>query len=433
MENNTSHGDYNATHTKEEEILGWSILLGIDCINTILHVVGISLLSHLYRGGERRPQTMYLLNLSCTELALSIFAIPIGGIGLSRLLVGKIDENVYNFLYFTAHTGVIINITCAMFLLTGDRMLSIMYGVRYSAYWTRTKTLVAIMITWVVTVTTSAVLGVLVLIYGKTAYLDKIYWLIVLYITPSLNALYLILAIIVYSTMLIKLVKSRKRFRNSSSSSSTSSCSTTCNLFFHSKFSVSILIISSYLLFTVGPNITGAVWLTAFPGVLGRPYQFFRLFYYISIRFSCTIDAQIYIFLHPKIKELIRNIFCPKKKSESPIKLPSAVRRARENAIQPKLEKKSIDCDPEPKDTIMEKYVIEFEQRIDFLEKQIMFDRRLIEEQHKTIRQLIDLPKEQQRTKDSMIEIPKGNRSTSNKCVAFMDHYTTDNIIIHNI
>ena len=87
--------------------------------------------------------------------------------------------------------------------------------------------------------------------------------------------------------------------------------------------------ITSYLLLTVAPNVTRSVWGFAFHFKPEKVYQAFLYFYEISVRLSCTVDALIYIFIHPKIKQLIAKLICCSQNAQPQMEIPSGVQRAR--------------------------------------------------------------------------------------------------------
>ena len=175
--------------------------------------------------------------------------------------------------------------------------------------------------------------------FNLTDLFDRILDIIVGYVVTSMNIAYLLFAILCYAVMLMKLIKSHQRFQNSSSSSSSSSsCSKIYQIIFRTKFSMSILIITSYLLFTIVPNVTDSVWVIAFNSQPQRTFKKFNHFYRISLRFSCTIDALIYIFLHPKIKELVAKRICCSQNERLQMKLSPGVRRARDKRRHEEME-----------------------------------------------------------------------------------------------
>ena len=106
---------------KDEMIAVRGTCVGINSMNIILHIIGISLLVYMYRRGDNKPQQIYLINLSCAELIWSVCCFASDVIEELKLLDWTVDENLLHAVQFALYTGLMINITCAMSYITGDR------------------------------------------------------------------------------------------------------------------------------------------------------------------------------------------------------------------------------------------------------------------------------------------------------------------------
>ena len=198
-----------------------------------------------------------------------------------------------------------IHALCAMFYVTGDRLYTVMASPnKYRNFWTIRKTWILVLITWLgyVIICIAGVLG--------TVYMRMLSFMnqaIMTYVGISLQCLYLVFAIITYSAIFVKYVRSSLKFNSSVQ-----------NILQRSKFSTAVMIIFTYVIFTNIPSIATAVAyihyfmikdkmerLTYAKNVMSTVW----IYSTISARVSVTVDALIYVFLQDKVRKMFFNVF----------------------------------------------------------------------------------------------------------------------------
>ena len=352
-----------------------SICSGINIINIALHGIGVILLATLFKNGDRSFQQLYLLNLATSQLIKNTLgaAHALSTVGSTDYVPDK------SALWVALWTGINYNVICAMFYITGDRLLQVCHNLKYSkVYWSVKKTCILIIITWIINVLISVSFSVshvvatnlkptLVVSYPQlnvsadhlnfsdppivnrtyeehiasskrhlesirndsdTIYLiDRIKYVIKIfdtYIPPTLEVTYLIFAVVTYLVMFSKYVQSKRTFEQSDSSAIT--------LFLHSRFFIPVLLISSYLIFTVIPTIIVIVWWWTSPNYAVEAFRIFVMCTKISVRLSCTVQAFIYLFIKPQVRTLFfRKVCCTRKIYSNKNHNRKAIRRARPN------------------------------------------------------------------------------------------------------
>ena len=130
----------------------------------------------------------------------------------------------------------------------------------------------------------------------------------VIYIKPTVLSIFSIFAMVSYSIMFVKYVKSKRSFHGNihgnSSTSSTSSTSSIVVIFSQSRFFISVLLVASYLLLSVIPYLMNTVWFL----VDHKGSKSFKIYPQISRRVSHTVDSVIYIFIQPPVRKMLLRI-----------------------------------------------------------------------------------------------------------------------------
>ena len=221
-----------------------------EILNILMHGVGIWLLVCTFIRGQKSTQTMYIINLAISEIIKNIFLLIV-----DLLLVGIYSTDnrnlVIGFWYVNAFfaTGVIYNYTLSMFYITADRLFHIILHVKYPVYWSVGKTKRLLICSWVfcLTISTSFTL-VLHFVYKSVVNEDEVYLRIFLiYIPIVLYIIYVLFACLTYTKMFLQFARSRTN-RNARRLS-------LFNIFINSRFFVSVLLISSFLLLMVTPRL----------------------------------------------------------------------------------------------------------------------------------------------------------------------------------
>ena len=269
----------------------------LSLTNVILHTFCVILLIKTYKSTKQKAQHLHLLNLSMAELIKNILYLAQYFLGLystkwAKYLVACIAETA-------AYTTYMV----AMFLLTADRLAATTLNIKYKAIFTIRRTKIVCISTWIFTF--CVVLPITVLFYvmsGKDRILASGYIIFGL-IPLTLNIVYLLFAITSYVFMFTIFVRSRR------STCSTEEGTVQRSLLYwfrHSKFYVSVILVTSFLLFSVIPYI-----LTSYTEILSYTvddlgdWHVLVFAAFLSSYLSDTTDAIIYFVMYPPIRRLL--------------------------------------------------------------------------------------------------------------------------------
>lgn len=278
-------------------------LLSIEAGNCLLHVIGLYLLFHVYRGEPKDTQKLCLINLAFSELMWNSVLVVRDMIKIFHLL--GYSQNALNTAFWCLSmflaTGVTyINIS-AMFYLTADRLMQILLHLRYAEYWNVGKTRIVFIITWSFNILLS--ITALTYTFYNFEYVRheiKLSKILSVYVMTSLFFIYILFAMFTYFTLFCVYVKSeQKYFRKHSSSGVDKSV---VKIFIESRFFLSVILIGSYLLLTVFPSLIRAIWYL----VSYSTFTYHMTAYYLlSTRLSHTVDAVLYIFAQRSVRDVI--------------------------------------------------------------------------------------------------------------------------------
>ena len=258
-------------------------------LNSLMHGVGGILLYQTYKR-RKTPQHLLLVNLSLTEflrnltrVIICIMFITEGGVTLPAVSLWTVYVTIITYLYFSA-----------MFLITADRLVATLLNVRHKIVCTPGRTKLLILLSWcvvlVVTVTVSAyyhsVYGVLWMFADDTIHQTMVYRVIMV-----LTILYLISVVFCYILIFLKYTRSKRSISHSHLSS--------FQLFKKSKFYVSVLLITTFLLLQVIPY-----------GILiikgDHLHDVVKMVLNILSEISDTTDFLIYVFMYEPVYNLLR-------------------------------------------------------------------------------------------------------------------------------
>ena len=207
---------------------------------------------------------------------------------------------------FCVHLGSVELLYMLMVALTLDRLMNIVIGMRYSAYWTPGKTKKLLIIFWVIGCLWS--LANVVMYYFRGS--EWVYNVTVAYVGLVKSIAYIVLAFVTYLVIFWKYKKSRDSLHQFQSSENTerSEHSSFLQMFRKSRFYVSVLIIFTYLLFITIPY--GVFVFLSANGKLLENKTITTEFKIaeILIHLSYTSDAVIYIFLQSDVRKTLLGI-----------------------------------------------------------------------------------------------------------------------------
>ena len=240
-------------HTTSDRIIGITIFL-LDVINSSLHIFGCYLLIYSYRTQRRKStQDVFLINLAFIEFIWNFMSVI-------RDVFAIFIELVLGFWYIHLFlwTGGLCMVITSLFLLTADRLLHVVLGIRYTT---------SVHKAWTLVICTSAIN----IIIGVTA---AILWqvspshthtigMVTYVIITSLYVIYFLFTSIAYSIMFRKYLITRRNPLLQEHDYSLQQTST-WNLFKNSKFFIPVLLSSTFLIFNVLPSIAFTIYLSTY-------------------------------------------------------------------------------------------------------------------------------------------------------------------------
>lgn len=287
----------------------------LSIVNIIFHLTGAYILIHLYRNGHKTPQKIYLVNLSLIEIVKNLLLITYD------ILVCM---NYFHFHEYAIHVvvpyltiiyenGVAYHYYIAMFLLTLDRLLATVLNIKYPIYWKPRRAMVIIFcVTTFNVIMCSGTLISYVLLGEEKFKTYGIRKILTTYVAITLNLVFIALAISTYSYMFYTHIRSQRYFTDIDD---VTSHVTAFSIFRRTKFFVSILIIISFIVFTVLPDLIFGIH-----GVRTNNKHIsyaFRVYLLISFSLSDTVDSVIYIFLQKSVRDvLFTKLECFRRRNE---------------------------------------------------------------------------------------------------------------------
>ena len=270
-------------------------------VNIILHSIGIHSLVLIYKHGQlQSPQRLLLIYLSFAELLQNIarFIYCISFLALLRLpKIVLVEISIYvNFILIT---GLLYLFISALVFITLDRLLCVILGLKYSTYCTIGKTKTIIASTLFISLVICCIACSVVYAVSPRKIYQHLFYNITGYIATILYILFLIFAITSYSIMFFKLVASKRTL--SAQMDTDAPQLSLLSVFRNSRFFISLLLISSFIVFNVVPAL-----INSFHFFTGRRIPTEIVFYtHCSVALSDTVDASIYIFLFQPVRKLL--------------------------------------------------------------------------------------------------------------------------------
>ena len=273
-------------------------------LNVTFHSSGCYLLLRLFKNGQDNVQQIYLINLSVTHTLGNILQL------LSRVLQ-LVDHGGSSTLKQLDTCIMVILLTVLTFsyymsmaYITLDKALEILLNIKYPVYWNEQKAKRLVYTTWVVGVC----MPVCVLLMHHIGHIsiDAIADVLFLYICPTFDFSFTILAVITYSFLFQRYRKSRvlptvsMHLTHGMTNQESPNSNSIFKIFRKSNFYITVLLILSFLIFMVLPNM---VYL--FYGVVGgHKSKTLDEALLILYNISYLLDAWIYIFAQQSVRNL---------------------------------------------------------------------------------------------------------------------------------
>ena len=301
------HINYNSCRVVRSENGDFNVLLTtcifilvISVLNFTLHLVGCFLLICLYKDGRRTIQQLLLINLSCVQCLTTCSSLIFSIANMLDYIYSDIHyDHLSNFFQLVNTTGLSYLFYFSMAYVTVDRLINSLLNIRYRIYCDKGKIVTVLFVTWCINISIGvAVAGIYFSVGMDTLCRNGVDQIIMEYIPAIFDMMFLVLVIASYSIMFTKFVSSQRLVSQNDEQESL------FTIFRNSKFYISILLISAFLLLTVIPGLIIAVLkLTKFSGS-----DSFYLYTTISFCLSTTVDAIIYTFMKDDVRTLLFQI-----------------------------------------------------------------------------------------------------------------------------
>lgn len=277
-----------------------SILLVLNLTNVILHSFGIYLLKIVCKRFKKTEQLVFLAHLSIAESLMNFIEL-IRRI-LDFLWIYDIRSHViieaHHYLQIVSLTGISFVFYMEMLYITFDRLVSILMNVYYPLYWNVTKTRYLLYATWLV----GAILCVTICV---THYILHFNWRMptFTYFYPIVDVLFIILSIITYTLIFYKYWKSAKKIgANKNTPGVLQSKQSGFTFFRKSRFYIPVLLITTFFLFTASSDL---IYLS-YVRLVGKESETLLVVCWILYAVSNLIDVLIYIFMHHRVKTVLK-------------------------------------------------------------------------------------------------------------------------------
>ena len=276
------------------------MLTFVSLFNFLLHTIGCYLLSSAYRNGRKCVHMIWLIHLSVIVAIKNVSKFAWYILFFLRLQKSMKSSvvNIMRYLGIIDTFAIGILYYLIMIYLTVDRLFCILLNFKYPVFWNITRTKHLLCGTW-----TLIFLLLLSVSIGQwiTGFLDGNH-LPLFYLYICLDVLFLIVAVLTYCVMFYKYATSVRR--NSQYSVHCFNQTSSLNLFKtfrQSKFSISVILIFSFLVFDTIPDMIMLISVINKKGLLVPVYYFLR----VCIIVSDTSIACTYIFVQKTIRELL--------------------------------------------------------------------------------------------------------------------------------
>ena len=286
---------------KDNEWLS-SILVAIDGINIVVHALGLYLLLCIYKGRHKTPQHLFLINLSISTIIKNTFYAyqDVSEIASLEISMSKTSQDVQTYVHYTFEAASYDYYILSLIYLTCDRLMITLFHVRYLTLWNLRKTKILLLCTaclsLLVWLTSINILGKSdnwnIKVVEKNS--DKI---INIYLPTASNSFFVIFATFSYIAMF-------SRFRASCRDSLSVRISS-ITIFRRSKFFVAVLLVTSFLILLVLPNLLRTIC-TMSSCRLVPENGGFNFYFSISVSISDSVDGLIYVMFYAPVRNVFR-------------------------------------------------------------------------------------------------------------------------------
>lgn len=267
--------------------------------NLFLHSLGSYLLIRLYRRGKDDVEQIYLIQLSITDAMINLLSIVqtplVEQLPVSEKVQSALEDLQYHVAVVLGTGLTLINYVTVMYI-TVDKLLEIFLNIRYPLYWSQERAKYLIITTWSVGLLICIIFSIISGDHcNKVTYQD----IFPVYVYPTFDFIFIIIAVTTYVFIFRKFMEKRGNDVTHSTKQRKHK-QNVIKVFFKSRFYVSALLIASFLVFVVLPDL---LWLFVDIIYKKRSYDLVAAcnmcysIWYLS-------NAFIYIYLKVSVKQL---------------------------------------------------------------------------------------------------------------------------------
>lgn len=276
-------------------------LLFLNALNVILHSIGAYLLLSLYATCKYKIQQIYLIHLSISECLINFLEIVRTVLDLINLNgdAKLIAEEIRHYTLILSFTGISVVYYFDMIYLTLDKLMDIVLNIKYPIYWNEHKTKRLLGVTWF--------LGILSSIIVSFSYkFLNFKWepAFFKYFYPPIEITFILLAFVTYAFIFRKYTQAHRNLPGTIVSLDSSIDGRKRNafqLFRRSRFYIAVLLIITFLLFFVVPDLT----YLSIAVIQKKKSEILTHICWICYAISNLADAYIYIFVQDKVRRTL--------------------------------------------------------------------------------------------------------------------------------
>lgn len=276
-------------------------LFTIRVINSVMHTVGCYILVRQYRNGKDTPQQAYIINLSLAEALQNFFCSLFVSPGLAQIpdhAAATVDM-LQQTIVIIVEISINLVYYVSMIFITFDKFFEIWLNLKYPLYWSVRKAKYLLKATWLVCA--------LACIVCLTAYKLKVfdYYPYIWYIYLSLDVVFVTTATIAYVFIFIKYKQTRQVPAHiAHSHENLTRNNNIFDVFRHSRFYMTVLLISSFIVFKVTPDVLFFIFRVADDREDISVYELDMVVFH-SWAISDFLDAWIYIFAQKTVRKML--------------------------------------------------------------------------------------------------------------------------------
>ena len=196
------------------------------------------------------------------------------------------------------NTGIVLIYHFNMIYITVNKLIEILLHIRYPVYWNERKAKYLLIVTWVIGIFLSTIVTIAYKL--RNFHYDQVFSL---YFYPTIDFIFLTLTFTIYGLIFHKFKQTRQCPSQHGSRNSTNQNRSVFQVFRKSKFYIPVLWITSFVIFTIVPDL---IYLfTSINQDVSLPVSLHACCY-TSYAISTLVDGCVYVYLQKQVRRLLR-------------------------------------------------------------------------------------------------------------------------------